>query len=97
MRKFKLKRMKVLIKVIFLLLFISCTQNYEYENSIEKDIKTLSDDSFEGREAGTQGEKEQLNLLKQDFKKLDSSLRVSMDSFNILTLIKVVILTNNHH
>ena len=39
--------------------------NCKYENSIEKDIKTLSDDSFEGREAGTQVEKKQLNLLKQ--------------------------------
>lgn len=62
--------MKVLIKVIFLSLFISCTQNYEYENSIEKDIKTLSDDSFEGREAGTQGEKKAAEFIKTRFQEI---------------------------
>lgn len=62
--------MKVLVKVIFLLLFISCAQNFEYENSIEKDIKTLSDDSFEGREAGTQGEKRAAEFIKTRFKEI---------------------------
>ena len=62
--------MKLLIKFIFLTFLFSCSENYVYENKLEFDVKNLSDDKFEGREAGKNGEKEAAKYIESRFKEI---------------------------
>ena len=70
MRKCKSKSMKLFIKFIFLTLLFSCSENYVYENKLKYDVKNLSDDKYEGREAGKNGEKEAAKYIESRFKEI---------------------------
>ena len=62
--------MKLFIKFIFLTLLFSCSENYVYENKLKYDVKNLSDDKYEGREAGKNGEKEAAKYIESRFKEI---------------------------
>ncbi len=66
--KNKTKIMKqVSLLVIFLSLF-ACKQEYKPENKIKEDVVFLSDDKLEGRQTGSEGEKEAGDYIAKRFR-----------------------------
>jgi len=60
---------QVSLLVIFLSLF-ACKQEYKPENRIKEDVVFLSDDKLEGRQTGSEGEKEAGDYIAKRFKDL---------------------------
>ena len=58
---------QVSLLVIFLSLF-ACKQEYKPENKIKEDVVFLSDDKLEGRQTGSEGEKEAGDYIAKRFK-----------------------------
>ena len=67
--------MKNLIIICFLLVFISCNQEYTPENKIKEDVAFLADDNLEGRQTGTPGEIKAAEYIKKRFEKLGLSAK----------------------
>ncbi len=60
---------KLLIFVIFIA-FVACKKDFKPENKIREDVSYLADDKLEGRETGTNGEKEAADYIANRFKGL---------------------------
>jgi hypothetical protein len=62
--------MKVIHSIFFIsICFVSCAQDFK-TSSIQGHIKTLADDSYQGRGTGTEGEKSAADYIISQFKKI---------------------------
>lgn len=62
--------MKTRLLLIFLLALISCQQESNDESKLKKDVLFLADDSLEGRQTGTEGEKKAAEYIADRFQKM---------------------------
>ena len=62
--------MKQVLLVVFFLVLVGCKQEYEYKNKIKEDVVFLADDKLEGRETGTEGEKQAAAYIANRFKEI---------------------------
>ena len=59
---------KILFLAIVSLVLFSCKKTTTYKNTIEEDVAFLANDKLEGRQTGTEGEKQAANYLVERFK-----------------------------
>lgn len=60
--------MKRISLLVFFISLVGCKQEYTPENKIKEDVKILADDSLEGRQTGTEGEKKAADYIAERFK-----------------------------
>ena len=65
--------MRNIIILLFLSIFISCSQEIDLTNKIKEDVSFLADDQLEGRQTGTDGEKKAADYISKRFKELGIS------------------------
>ena len=61
---------KILFLAIVSLVLFSCKKTTTYKNTIEEDVAFLANDKLEGRQTGTEGEKQAANYLVERFKNI---------------------------
>ncbi|MBT8266133.1 MAG: M28 family peptidase [Bacteroidia bacterium] len=60
--------MKRISLLVFFISLVGCKQEYTPENKIKEDVKILADNSLEGRQTGTEGEKKAADYIAERFK-----------------------------
>ncbi len=59
--------MKKIALLVLFISFLGCKKDYTHENRIKEDVAFLADDKLEGRETGSQGEKEAAAYIVKRF------------------------------
>ena len=62
--------MKQIALLVIFISLVGCKKEAEYENRIKEDVTFLADDSLEGRQTGTEGEKKASDYIVKRFKEL---------------------------
>ncbi len=62
--------MKQVSLLVFFLTLFACKQEYKPENKIKEDVSFLADDKLEGRQTGSDGEKEAGDYIAKRFEKI---------------------------
>ncbi|MEO6346603.1 MAG: M20/M25/M40 family metallo-hydrolase [Aquaticitalea sp.] len=62
--------MKIVITLLFLIVFTSCKKVNENKNKLKDDVSILANDNFEGRETGSHGEHDAAEYISKRFVEL---------------------------